>query len=164
MINVYDWSYDIERSIVRITFHEPIANKIIQVAEAQKARLLTNVKCAENELYFGLRTSVAISNFITALAQKYPNSFTLKNDWDISQTDNSTVSFSCLVEPNMNIIEDIVASMFDDFRFISSMTKRKTSNFELNVDGSIAYMTFDIIFSTQDEARTFIYDYNRFKK
>lgn len=54
--------------------------------------------------------------------------------------------------------------MFDDFKTITSLTNKKVSNFELNIDSSVGYMNFDIVFSTQDNAKNFIHDYNRFKK
>lgn len=164
MINIYDWSYAIEKNIVRITFNQPLANKIIIVANVFKAQLITNIKREENELYFGFKNDIIANDFVTALVEKYPNIFTLKNNWDISQTANTTVSFSCLVDSNISAVEEIVTSMFDDFKTITSMTNKKVSNFELNIDSSVGYMNFDIVFSTQDTAKSFIHDYNRFKK
>ena len=164
MINIYDWSYTIEKNLVRITFNQSLANKIIIVGNAFKAHLLTNIKSEENELYFALKNSLTANEFVASLIEKYPNSFTLKNNWDISQTANTTISFFCLVEANLSIVEDIVVSLFNDFKVISSMTNGKISNFELNIDFSVGYMNFDIIFSTQDKAKNFIHDYNRFKK
>ncbi len=164
MINIYDWSYAIEKNIVRITFNQPLANKIIIVANVFKAQLITNIKCEENELYFGFKNAIIANDFVAALVEKYPNIFTLKNNWDISQTANTTVSFSCLVDSNTSVVEEIVTSMFDDFKTITSMTNKKVSNFELNIDSSVGYMNFDIVFSTQDNAKNFIHDYNRFKK
>ena len=164
MINIYDWSYAIERNIVRITFNQPLTNKVIAVANAFKAQLLTNIKGEKNELYFALKNALVANEFVTALTNKYPNSFTLKNNWDISQTASTTISFSCIVESKISIIEEVVVSMFDDFKIITSMTNGKISNFELNIDSSIGYMNFNILFSNQDKATNFIHDYNRFKK
>ncbi|MCR5147193.1 MAG: hypothetical protein K6B70_07660 [Clostridia bacterium] len=164
MINIYDWSYDIEKNLVRIAFNQPLANKIILVANSFKAQLISNIKCEDNELYFGLKNALVANDFVTALIEKYPNSFTLKNKWDISQTANTTVSFSCIVDSNLNDVEGIVITMFDDFKTINSLTNKKVSNFELNIDSSVGYMNFDIVFSTQDSAKNFIHDYNRFKK
>lgn len=164
MINIYDWSYAIEKNLVRITFNQPLANKIIIVANAFKAQLLTNIKGGENELYFALKNSLVASEFVTTLVEKYPNSFILKNNWDIFQTTSTTISFSCLVESKLNIVEDIVVSMFGDFKIITSMTNGKISNFELNIDSSVGYINFDIVFSTQAKAKNFIHDYNRFKE
>ncbi len=164
MINIYDWSYAIERNIVRITFNQPLTNKVITVANTFKAQLLTNIKGEENELYFALKNALVANEFVTALINKYPNSFTLKNNWDISQTASTTISFSCLVESKLSILEEVVVSMFDDFKIITSMTNGKISNFELNIDSSIGYMNFNILFSNQDKAKNFIHDYNRFKK
>lgn len=164
MINIYDWSYDIEKNLVRITLNQPLTNKIILVANAFKAQLMSNIKCEENELYFGLKNALVANDFIAALTEKYPNSFSLKSNWDISQTANTTVSFSCIVDSNISIVEDIVINMFDDFKTITSMTNKKVSNFELNIDSTVGYMNFDIVFSTQDDAKNFIHDYNRFKK
>lgn len=164
MINIYDWSYAIERNIVRITFNQPLTNKVIAVANTFKAQLLTNIKGEKDELYFALKNALVANEFVTALTNKYPNSFTLKNNWDISQTASTTISFSCIVESKISILEEVVFSMFDDFKIITSMTNGKISNFELNLDSSIGYMNFNILFSNQDIAKNFIHDYNRFKK
>lgn len=164
MINIYDWSYAIEKSLVRITFNQPLTNKIIAIAKTFNAQLLTNIKSEENELYFGLKNVSVANEFVTALVEKYPNSFTLKNNWDISQTSSTTISFSCLVDSNLSILENVIASMLADYKTITSMTRSKISNFELNIDSSAGYMNFDIIFSSQVNAKNFIHDYNRFKK
>ena len=164
MINIYDWSCTIERNLVRITFNQPLANNIILIGNAFKAQLLTNIKSEENELYFAFKNSLTANEFVIALIEKYPNSFTLKNNWDISQIANTTVSLSCLIETNLCIMEDIILSMFDDFKNITSMTDGKISNFELNIDFSGGYMNFDILFTSPKKAKDFIQGYNKFKK
>lgn len=166
MINIYNWSYVIEKNLVRITFNCPLANKMIVVGKAFNATLLTNIKGNDNELYFSLKNNVIAYEFVNTLMAKYPNSFSLKNNWNISQTANFTVCFYCLIESNQNptLIKDTVSSMFDDLKIISSITDRNICDFELNIDSSVGYMNFNIIFSTQNNARRFIKDYNQFNK
>lgn len=164
MVNIYNWSYQIENNFVRIIY-VPELKKFLQSSIKNFCGVVMNTKMQDNELIIRFKDSKTVENFILAILEKYPNSFHLENLWDICKSSNSSLSFTSICDGNNSISElsKLANSLFTDCQVISLLTTNEITDIKINIDSSICCFTFDINFSSSDEAKIFLKEFNHFK-
>lgn len=165
MINLYDWSFQIENNLVRLEYSMQL-KKYLESCIKQFGGILMPVKSAENDLIIKFKSSKVANDFILAMQKKYPNSFHLINNWDIGKSSKNALSFSSItkITNSFSELSDLISSLFVDFKVICSLTNKKPLDIQMNVDMTICYFTFSIDFSNNNECEDFLKDFNHFKK
>ena len=129
MINVYNWSYEIDRNLVRIEFDLNL-EKRIRICIKEFGGQLMPVKTNQNETIVKFKTNKVANDFIVSLYGKYPNSFHLNNEWELSRNSEFIVSFTSMHSGTVlvNELSELINSLFYDCKTISSLISTETSN------------------------------------
>ena len=164
MINIFDWTFQIDNKLVRIEFTSPI-EKYLQSSIEKFGGILLPVNLKENELIIKFQNNKVANDFISDILTKYPNIFHLNNSWDVCKTSNSLLNFTSICNGTNSIIElsKLINSLLEDCKTISSLTENELFNIEINIDATICCFTFNLNFSSYVEAEEFLKNFNRFK-
>ncbi len=164
MINIYDWSYEVDKNLVRIEFSGPIKTKLQSAIKKFNGQPMP-VKTQPNEFIIKFKNTKVVDDFIKFTLEYYPNFFRLNNQWDITRSSESIISFTAMKESTNSIsdLSKILNSFLADCDIISNLTKNELIDIQINVDATICYITFNIKFATDIEAKDFLKDFSKFK-
>ncbi|MBR0428354.1 MAG: hypothetical protein IJK18_09210 [Clostridia bacterium] len=164
MINVYNWSYQVDKSLVRIEFHDKMKLKLQSAIKKYNGQDMP-IKTEQNEFIVKFKNSKVANDFIDYILQEYPNSFTLSNDWDIAKYAENILSLTAIREysDSTSALEKIIHSLFSDCKIISSLTKYDISNVQISAESSLCYFSFIIEFKTSEDAQIFLDEFLNFK-
>ena len=102
MINIYNWSYEVDKNLVRIEYSGPIKTKLQSVIKKFNGQPMP-VKTQHNEFIVKFKNSKVVNDFINFTLEQYPNFFSLKNHWDISKSSESRISLTEMEESSNSI-------------------------------------------------------------
>ena len=164
MIKLYDWSFEVDKNLVRIEFNGNIRTKI-QSAIKQFNGQPMPVKMQSNEFIVKFKNKKVVDDFINFILKQYPNYFHLNNNWDVTKSSESIISCTAIKESLHSIsdLSEILNSFLVDCYTISNLVKNELEDIQINVDTAICYITFNIRFATDMEAKDFIEDFIKFK-
>lgn len=164
MINIFDWSYEVDRNFVRIEFSCPIKGKLQSAIKKFNGQLMP-VKNQPNEFFVKFKNATIADEFLKFALEQHPNCFHLNNKWDVNISSENTLSFSTMKE-GLNSISDlskILNSFLDDCNTISNLTRNQLTDIQVNADTTLCYITFKINFTTGVESQNFLKDFIKFK-
>ena len=164
MINIYNWSYEVDKNLVRIEYSGPIKTKLQSAIKKFNGQPMP-VKTRPNEFIVKFKNTRVVNDFITFTLEQYPNFFSLKNNWDITKSSENTISLTAMKESSNSIadLSEILCSFLADSNTISNLTRNEIFDIQINVDATICYISFSIKFATDTEAQDFLMDFIKFK-
>lgn len=164
MINIYNWSYEVDKNLVRIEFSGNIKTKLQSAIKRFNGQPMP-VKTQLNEFIVKFKNTKVVDDFIKFTLEQYPNCFHLNNNWDVTRSSENIISFTAMAESSNSIsdLSKILNSFLTDCDTISNLTKNELVDIQINVDATIGYITFNIKFATDIEAKDFLMDFIKFK-
>lgn len=164
MINIYNWSYEIEKNLVRIEFGCTIKTKIQNIIQQFNGQQLS-IAMGENVLIVKFKNAKVANDFVNYVISQYPNSFHLNNEWDASKSSETMISFTSMQGSQRSLLSlsETIASLFADSITISNLTKSKVVGIQVSADEDMCYLTFSINFKSSNDVEQFLIDFHRFK-
>lgn len=164
MINIYNWSYEIEKNLVRIEFGCTIKTKVQNIIQQFNGQQLS-IAVGENVLIVKFKNAKVANDFVNYVISQYPNSFHLNNEWEAFKSSETMISFTSMQGSQSSLLSlsETIASLFADSITISNLTKSKVVGIQVSADKDMCYLTFSINFKSSDDVEQFLIDFHRFK-
>lgn len=164
MIKIYNWSYEIEKNLVRLELGCTIKTKVQNIIRQFNGQQLS-IALGENVLIVKFKNAKVASDFVNYVISQYPNSFTLNNEWEVFKSSETTISFTSMQDSQGSLLSlsETIASLFADSITISNLTKSEVENIQVSADDDMCYLTFSIDFKSSDDVEQFLIDFYRFK-
>ena len=164
MINIYNWSYEIEKNLVRIEFGCTIKTKVQNIVQQFNGQQLS-IAVGENVLIVKFKNAKVANDFVNYVISQYPNSFHLNNEWEAFKSSETMISFTSMQGSQSSLLSlsETIASLFADSITISNLTKGKVVGIQVSADEDMCYLTFSINFKSSNDVEQFLIDFHRFK-
>jgi len=164
MNKMYNWSFQINDNLVRIELSSEL-KKSLEPYIKKFSGILIPPKSEKDTLIVKFESNKIATQFISSFSEKYPNSFHLNNSWDICTSSNYEISFASLSKSPISIstLSNLSNSLFEDVNVISSLTKNEIKDIKININTCTCYFSFNILFSSSEEAKDFLEEFNYFK-
>lgn len=163
MINVYKWSSEIERNLVRIEFDFQIKKQILSHVQKFSGQVLPVKNADWTEIFVKFKNSKVAEDFLQSLHAEYPNSFHLENEWELSKKDDRIISFVAMHSSvgTIQVLSNVVSSLLHDCATISGIVNTELFNIQVSADETLCYVSFSVEFDTDIEATIFLKDFNK---